>query len=115
MSFTLATLKSAIQDYQESTETSFVSNLDNFIKTAEERILKNVQLDDFKKNQTGTVTNGNTYLTMPSDYLAPFSLAVIDSYNLYYVYFEFYSISNCFRSFFLFIFCVLVVPGSKFE
>ncbi len=83
MSFTLATLKSAIQDYQESTETSFVSNLDNFIKTAEERILKNVQLDDFKKNQTGTVTNGNTYLTMPSDYLAPFSLAVIDSSSNY--------------------------------
>ncbi len=40
MSWTYATLKTAIQDYMETTETSLVSNLDNFIKTTEERILK---------------------------------------------------------------------------
>ena len=83
MSWTKANLKSAIQDYLESTETSFVSNLDNFIKTAEERILKNVQLDDFRKNVTGNVTASNTYLTCPSDFLAPFSLAVIDGSSNY--------------------------------
>jgi len=33
MSWTYATLKTAIQDYMESTESSFVSNLDNFITT----------------------------------------------------------------------------------
>ena len=54
MTWTLSTLKTAIQDYSESTETSFVTNLPNFIKTAEERILKTVQLDDFIKNVTGT-------------------------------------------------------------
>jgi len=63
MSWTKATLKSAIQDYLESTETSFVSNIDNFIKTTEERILKNVQLDEFRKNVTGSLTASNTYLT----------------------------------------------------
>ena len=32
MSFTLATLKTAIQDYTDNSETSFVTNLPNFIK-----------------------------------------------------------------------------------
>ena len=44
MSFTFATLKTAIQDYTENTETTFVNNLSNFITIAEERIFKNVQL-----------------------------------------------------------------------
>jgi len=83
MSFTYTTLKTAIQDYVESTETSFVSNLPTFITTAEERILKNVQLDDFRKNQVGNLTASGTYLECPTDYLAPFSLAVIDSSSNY--------------------------------
>jgi hypothetical protein len=83
MSWTYANLKTAIQDYLESTETSFVANLDNFIQTAEERILKNVQLDEFRKNVTGSLTSGNTYLTSPSDFLAPFSMAVIDGNSNY--------------------------------
>ena len=49
MSFTLTTLKQAIQDYTENSETTFVSNLNTFIKLAEERILKSVQLDLFRK------------------------------------------------------------------
>ena len=44
MSFTYAQLKSAIQDYTENSETSFVNNLPLFIRLAEERILKTVQL-----------------------------------------------------------------------
>tara|TARA_R110000782_G_scaffold60451_1_gene124894 strand:+ start:763 stop:1413 length:651 start_codon:yes stop_codon:yes gene_type:complete len=83
MSWTLASLKTGIQDYLESTETSFVSNLDNFITTTEERILKNVQLDNFRKNVTGNVTGDNTYLATPSDFLSPFSLAVIDGDDNY--------------------------------
>lgn len=51
MSFTYTTLKTAIQDYLESTESSFVTNLPTFITTAEERIFKNVQLDDFRKTK----------------------------------------------------------------
>ena len=47
MSWTYSNLKTAVQDYLESTETSFVSHLDEFIETTEERILKNVQLDEF--------------------------------------------------------------------
>ena len=83
MAFTFTTLKTAIQDYSESTETSFVTNLPNFIKTAEERILKTVQLDDFIKNVTGTATASSPYIGSPSDYLSSNSLAVIDSSSNY--------------------------------
>ena len=83
MSFTYTQLKTAIQDYSDYSETSFVNNLDNFIKTAEERILKTVQLPVFRKNVTGTATASNTYLSTPSDFLSPYSLAVIDSSNNY--------------------------------
>ena len=83
MSFTYAQLKTAIQDYSDYSETSFVNNLDNFIKTAEEKILKTVQLPVFRKNVTGTATSSNTYLATPSDFLSPYSLALIDSSSNY--------------------------------
>ena len=51
MSFTFDSLKQAIQDYTENTETTFVNNLPIFIRAAEERILKNVQLNLFMRNQ----------------------------------------------------------------
>ena len=77
MSFTLATLKSRVQDYCETSETTFVADLDTFIKEAEERILKNVQLPVFRKNVTGNATTGFQYLSTPSDFLASYSLALI--------------------------------------
>jgi len=76
MSFTYAQLKQAIQDYTENDETSFVNNLPLFIRTAEERILKNVQLSLFRKNATASATVSNPYLAVPGDYLAPFSLSL---------------------------------------
>ena len=79
MSFTLATLKSTVQDYCETAETTFVADLNTFIKEAEERILKNVELPVFRKNVTGTAAASNTYLSTPTDFLAPYSLAVISS------------------------------------
>jgi len=75
MSYTYAQLKQAIQDYTQNDETSFVSNLPLFIRAAEERILKSVQLTLFKKNATATLSTGSKYLAMPTDYLAPFSFA----------------------------------------
>lgn len=79
MSFTYAQLKTAIQDYTENTETSFVNNLPVFIRAAEERILKTVQLNLFRRNQTATLTSGNAYLNAPSDFLAPYSLSYTDA------------------------------------
>jgi len=79
MSFTYAQLKQAIQDYTENDETSFVTNLPIFIRAAEERIFKNVQLSFFRKNATASTSSGNQYLAAPVDFLAPFSLSYTDS------------------------------------
>ena len=83
MSWTFTTLKSAIQDYTQNTETSFVSNLPTFIVQAEDRIIKSVELPNFRKNVTGTFTASNQYLSTPTDYLYPYSLAVLDSDSNY--------------------------------
>ena len=79
MAWTFTTLKNALQDYLETTETTFVDNLTVIITQAEDRILKSIQLPDFKKNSTGSTTSGTPYLTCPSDFLAPYSLAVDNS------------------------------------
>ena len=81
MSFTYDELKTTIKDYTQNQETSFVSNLPIFIRIAEERILKNVQLTLFRKNATANMTNGQQYLPAPSDFLAPFSLSFTDANN----------------------------------
>jgi len=81
MSFTYATLKTAIQDYSENSETSFVTHLPTFIKTAEERILKAIDLEFFRKNATASTTSSNQYLAVPSDYLSSFSLSITNSSN----------------------------------
>lgn len=79
MAWTFTTLKNALQDYLETTETTFVDNLSVIITQVEDRILKSVQLPDFKKNSTGSTTSSNKYLTCPTDFLAPYSLAVDNS------------------------------------
>ena len=81
---TLSELKTLIQNYTQNTETTFVATLDDFIKNAEERIFELVQFDFFRKNVTGTLTSGNTYLTTPTDYQTSFSLAVIDGNGDYH-------------------------------
>jgi|TARA_R100000315_G_scaffold19113_1_gene6804 hypothetical protein len=86
MAFTFTTLKTAIQDYTQNSETTFVNNLPIIIKQAEDRILKSIQLPDFRKNVTGTLTDGNQYLSTPSDFLAPYSLAIDNSGSEYLVF-----------------------------
>jgi len=72
-------LVQAIKDYTESTETSFVSHIDEFIKQAEKKIYNEVQLPYLRKNVTGNATLGNKYVQTPSDFLAVYSMAIIDS------------------------------------
>ena len=83
MSWTYTTLKSAIQDYTQNTESTFVADLATMITQAEQRIIKSVELPNFRKNVTGTLTSGNQYLSSPSDYLYPYSLAVLDGDSNY--------------------------------
>ena len=80
-------LTQALQDYLESSETSFVSNIPTFVKQAEERIYRSVQIPELRKNATAATASGNQYLARPSDFLSVFSLAVVDgSGNYSYLY-----------------------------
>lgn len=69
-------LKEQIQNYVESSFTD--AQLDTFIQNAEERIYNSVQLPALRKNVTGTISPLNKYLACPDDFLAVFSIAVID-------------------------------------
>lgn len=79
MGWTYTTLVQAIKDFTQYDETTFNNNIDTFIQNAEERLLYAVDLEVFRKNQTGFMTLGNKYLSVPSDYLSPFSLSVTAS------------------------------------
>lgn len=60
--------------------------IDRFIQQAEQRIYNSVQFPSLRKNVTGTTTNGNKYLSAPSDFLAVYSLAVVDNLTGAYEY-----------------------------
>lgn len=79
-------LTQLIQDYCESTEQSFVANIPTFVQVAEQRIYNTVQLPALRKNVTGSMSNGNQYMTLPSDWLSTFSIAVIDNVTNEYEY-----------------------------
>ena len=79
MSYTYTELKKAIKDFTDNQETVFVSNLNTFIKNAEERLLKEVDLDYFRKNVAGVMASSNQFLAVPTDYLASFSLSIENS------------------------------------
>jgi len=74
-------LVSAIQSYTENQYTT--DDVNTFIQNAEQRIYNTVQLPDLRKNVTGTMTSGNKYFSLPSDWLSTFSIAVINSDNEY--------------------------------
>ena len=76
MAYTYGELKQAIKDFTENDETGFVSNFPVFIRAAEDRILVNVDLENFRKNATSTTSANDEYLSTPSDFLAPFSLFI---------------------------------------
>lgn len=72
-------LEQALQDYLETTETTFVSYIPTFVQQAEQRIYRSVMIPELRKNVTGNMTAGDKYLARPSDFLSVFSLAVIDA------------------------------------
>ena len=77
------TLWNNIQTYAQSTEPTFVANIPFFVEQAETRIYNSVQIPSLRKNVTGTFSSGNQYLTLPFDWLATYSIAVIDSNGNY--------------------------------
>jgi len=76
-------LSNAIQAYTENTETDFVANIPVFVQQAEERIFNSVQFPSLRQNVTGSMTTNNKYLQCPTDFLAVYSLAVINASGEY--------------------------------
>jgi hypothetical protein len=78
---TYAELVAAVQNYAENTfdYSTTPSIMDTFIQQAEQRIYNTVQFPSLRKNVTGVLTASNKYLALPSDFLATYSLAVIDT------------------------------------
>jgi len=76
-----AELVVAISDYTENTFQTV--DMDLFIKQAEQRIYNSVQFPSIRKNVTGSTSANNKYLACPSDFLAPYSIAVIDATGSY--------------------------------
>ena len=76
-------LKTNINDVCEQTFTD--DELKLFTQQAEQTIYNTVQIPALRKNQTGTLTLGNEYLTMPTDMLFVYSLAIVNSSNYVYL------------------------------
>ena len=72
-----AALTTNIQDICETTFTADV--LAMFTQQAEQKIYNTVQMPALRRNATGTISNGNQYLTTPDDFLWSYSLAVISA------------------------------------
>jgi hypothetical protein len=58
--------------------TNGTEQIDLFITQAEERVYNTVQIPALRKNVTGSIQQGNKYLSCPNDFLSVFSMAVID-------------------------------------
>ena len=78
-----AALSAAIQDYTQNYEQEFVANIPVFVKQAEQRIYNTVQFPSLRKNVTGSTSTNNKYLSCPGDFLAVYSMAVIDGTGAY--------------------------------
>ena len=72
-----------IQDYTENDETSFVTNIPTFVRQTEELVRRTVVIPELRKNVTANVSSSSPYVARPSDFLAPFSFAVVDSSGNY--------------------------------
>jgi hypothetical protein len=86
-------LFNAVQSYSENNFPSFdlsdgsqdttTEQINRFIRQAEQRIYNTVQFPSLRRNMTGNIQSGNKYLKAPDDFLAVYSLAVIDATGAY--------------------------------
>ena len=76
-------LSANIQAYTENTEADFVAEIPVFVKQAEQRIYNTVQFPSIRKNVVGVTSTNNKYLECPSDFLAVYSMAIIDATGVY--------------------------------
>ena len=76
-------LKAAIIAYTENQDAAFEAEIPVFVQQTEQRVYNSVQFPSLRKNVTGTMTVNNKYLSCPGDFLATYSLAVIDATGAY--------------------------------
>lgn len=76
-------LSDAIIAYTENTSIEFADQIPVFVKQAEQRIYNSIQFPSLRKNVTGATTTNNKYLSCPNDFLAVYSMAVIDDDGSY--------------------------------
>ena len=76
-------LTAAICDYTQNFDQDFIDNIPVFVKQAEQRIYNTVQFPSLRKNLTGLTTANNKYLSAPGDFLAVYSLALVDEDGAY--------------------------------
>ena len=76
-------LTNAIKEYTDNTETTFVNNIPNFVRQTEERIYRSILIPELRKNVTTALTSSNRFLAKPTDFLAVFSIAVVDGSSNY--------------------------------
>jgi hypothetical protein len=69
-----AELVTVVSDYCENTFPT--TDMDTFIRQAEQRIYNTAQPANLRKNVTGTITSTNKYLSAPEDFLSVYSIAV---------------------------------------
>jgi hypothetical protein len=73
-----------VNEIQSYTENQFATaDINTFIQQAEQRIYNSVQFPSLRKNVTGFTNSGNKYLSAPLDFLAVYSMAVIDGSGNY--------------------------------
>jgi hypothetical protein len=76
-------LTAAICDYTQNFDQDFIDNIPVFVKQAEQRIYNTVQFPSLRSNVTGSTSSSNKYLSCPGDFLAVYSMAVIDASGNY--------------------------------
>lgn len=70
-------LYDAIIAETENSDTTFVANIPLLVKNAEKRIYQAIKLPKLRKNATSAFQASNSYLTLPTDFLAPYEFAVV--------------------------------------
>ena len=81
MSYTLTTLRNSVKEYTENSETTFVSHITDFIRSAENRLFKMIDFIYFRKNATSALSSSDPYLSLPTDYLSSHSMSITSSSN----------------------------------
>lgn len=80
-----ASLVTQIEEFLQNDESSFVSNIPNFVRQAEEDIYNNCQIPALRKPVSGSLTASNRFLSLPTDFISAYSLSITDSSVQYFL------------------------------